>query len=216
MARIWVLVLTGKLTLWSVPQSVLDDLKTFLATAEAIFAQLESPDRTSVITTEANRIFGELIAQMRFIKDRYFKTPPLLAEDFTSLELNVPDTTRTPRGAPRAQTTAEIHRSGVDMLILAYKYAEGTEHLANPHTDVSRQLRWGLLPPPGVEPTGTDLTKAPADPLELPNVIDTHRRTDIINFAVGSSGKTAYFCIRFHNGKSDYGPWCSLFSAVIP
>jgi hypothetical protein len=112
--------------------------------------------------------------------------------------------------------TAEIRRSGTDMLILTYKYAEGTEHLADPHTDISKQVRWGLLPPPGVTPTGADLTKVPTDPLELPNVIDTHRKTDSINFPVGSSGKTAYFCIRLHNGKSGYGPWCPIFQAVVP
>jgi hypothetical protein len=60
------------------------------------------------------------------------------------------------------------------------------------------------------------LTKVPAGPLELPNVIDTHRKTDIINFPVGSSGKTAYFCIRLHNGKSGYGPWCPIFQAIVP
>jgi hypothetical protein len=47
-------------------------------------------------------------------------------------------------------------------------------------------------------------------------VIDTHRKTDIINFPVGSSGKTAYFCIRLHNGKSGYGPWYPVFQAVVP
>jgi hypothetical protein len=81
---------------------------------------------------------------------------------------------------------------------------------------VSKQVRWGVLPPHGDAPAGTDMAKAPDGPLELPNAIDTRRRTDIINFPVGSSGKTAYFCIRLHNGKSGYGPWCPLFQAVIP
>jgi hypothetical protein len=72
------------------------------------------------------------------------------------------------------------------------------------------------LPPPGVTPTGSDLTKAPTDPLELPEVFDTHRKTDIINFPIGSSGKTAYFVIRLHNSKSGYGPYCPIFQAVVP
>jgi hypothetical protein len=112
--------------------------------------------------------------------------------------------------------TAEIRRSGTDMLILAYHYAEGTEHLADPHTDISKQVRWGLLPPPGITPAGTDLTKVPTDPLELPEVFDTHRKTDIINFPIESSGKTAYFVIRLHNGKSGYGPYCPIFHAIVP
>jgi hypothetical protein len=216
MAKVWTTALNAKKAAWNVPQTVIDELQPLITSAETIFGQLESPDRTSVITAEANRVFGGLAAHMRFIKDRYFKSPPLVNEDYTSLLLNIPDMTRTPRGDPRAQTTAEIRRSGTDMLILAYKYAEGTEHLADPHTDISKQLRWGLLPPHGDTPAGTDLTKAPTDPLELPNVIDTHRKTDIINFPVGSSGKTAYFCVRLHNGKSGYGPWCPIFQAIVP
>jgi hypothetical protein len=216
MAKVWYAVLDVKKTAWDIPQTVLTGFQPLINSAETIFGQLESPDRTSVITAEANRIFGELTAQMRFIKDRYVKAPPLEPEDFVSLLLHIPDATRTPRGDPRAQMTAEIKRSGTDMLILAYKYAEGTEHLADPRTDLSKQLRWGLLPPPGLSPAGTDLTTIPVDPLELPNVIDTHRKTDIINFPVGSSGKTAYFCIRLHNGKSGYGPWCPIFQAVVP
>jgi hypothetical protein len=112
--------------------------------------------------------------------------------------------------------TAEIRRSGTDMLILVYTYGQGTEHLADSHTDISKQVRWGLLPSAGMTPQGRDLLRVPADPLELPEAFDTHRRTDIIQFPVGSSGKTAYFCIRLHNGKLGYGPWCPIFSAVVP
>jgi hypothetical protein len=216
MSKVWLAALTAKKTAWNIPQTVIDSLPPLITAADAVLAQLDSPDRTTVITAEANRVFGELTSLMRFIKDRHFKTPPLVDEDYTSLLLNIPDTTRTPRGDPRAQMAAEIRRSGTDMLILAYKYAEGTEHLADPHTDISKQLRWGLLPPRGDTPARTELAKAPVDPLELPNVIDTHRKTDIVTFPVGSSGKTAYFCIRLHNGKSGYGPWCPIFQAVVP
>jgi hypothetical protein len=216
MAKVWLTVLNAKKSAWGIPQTVIDDLQPLILAADTVLAQLTSPDRTSVITAEANRIFGDLAAYLRFIKDRYFKTPPLIAEDYPSLLLSIPDATRTPRGDPRAQVTAEIRRSGTDMLILAYKYAEGTEHLADAHTDVSKQLRWGLLPPPGIAPAGAELAGPPGDPLALPQVIDTRRRTDLINFPVGSSGKTAWFCIRLHNGKSGYGPWCPLFSAVVP
>jgi hypothetical protein len=216
MAKVWYTVMDAKKALWNIPQTVLTELQALIAPAETIAAQLTSPERTSVITAEANRIFGELAAHMRFTKDRYIKSPPLLAEDFASLLLNQPDTIRTPRGDPRAQMTAEIRRSGTDMLILAYRYAEGTEHLADPHTDISKQVRWGLLPPPGIAPAGDDLSKVPASPLELANVIDTRRKMDIVNFPIGSSGKTAYFCIRLFNGKSGYGPWCPIFQAVVP
>jgi hypothetical protein len=156
---------------------------------------------------------------MRFIKDRYFKKPPLLDEDYTVLLLNVPDTSRSPRGTPKAQMTAEIGRSGTAMLILRYKYIEGTESLADPHTDVRYQVRYGVLPPPGIAPAGKDLTKVPVDPEKLPIVFSTKRKKDIINFDPNDSGKTAYFDIRIDNGTSGetgYGPWCPIFHAIVP
>jgi hypothetical protein len=78
-----------------------------------------------------------MTVRMRFIKDRYFKEPPLEPKDFVSLLLNISDTTR----IPHVQMTAEIRRSGSDMFIPAYKYAKGTEHLADPRTNISKQIR---------------------------------------------------------------------------
>ena len=216
MAKVWANAIGAHGARWGIPDALLDEIITLGNNADSIFGQLNSPDRNNVITVECNRIFGLLVVKLRYTKDRYFKTPPLIDEDYTSLLLKIPDTTRTPRGTPRAQVTAEIRRSGTDMLILAYHYTEGTEHLADPHTDISRQARWGLLPPAGVSPAGIELTKVPTDPLELPNVIDTHRMTDIINFPVGSSGKTAFFSVRLCNGNQGYGPWCPIFHAVVP
>ena len=82
--------------------------------------------------------------------------------------------------------------------------------------DKKVQVRYGVLPPPGLEPAGTDLTKAPAAPEELPIVFATKRKKDIINFNPNDSGKTAYFDIRIENGTGEYGPWCPLFHAIVP
>jgi hypothetical protein len=98
MAKIWLFIMTSKAALWNIPQTVLNEFQPLITAAETIFGQLISPDRTSVITAEANRIFGAMISDMRFIKDRFFKKPPLVEEDFVSILLNIPDTTRTPRG----------------------------------------------------------------------------------------------------------------------
>jgi hypothetical protein len=137
-------------------------------------------------------------------------------EDYTALLLKIPDHTKTPRGEPKAQRTAEIGRAGTAMLILHYKYAEGTEALANPHTDIRNQVRYGLLPPPGADPSGTDLTKVPTVPEELPIVFASQRRKDVVYFTPSDSGKTCYFEIRIENGHNGYGPWCPMFHAVIP
>jgi hypothetical protein len=199
-----------------VPAADITELSTLTSAADTILQAALSNERTPIITAECQRIFGELVAKMRYIKDRYFKSPPLVDEDFRALLLRVPDHTRTPRGIPRAQMTAEIGRSGTAMLILLYAYTEGTESLADPHTDVRYQIRYGVLPPPGTPATGIELTVHPTTPEELPIVFASKRRKDIITFNPGDSGKTAYFCIRIENGIGGYGPWCPLFSAIIP
>jgi hypothetical protein len=216
MAKVWYSIVQTRGGTWGIPPATMMDLQTATGNAETVFQTAQSSDRTPAITTECQRLFGELVAKMRFIKDRYFKTPPLVDEDYTALLLKVPDSTRSPRGTPKAQMTAEIGRSGTAMLILHYKYAEGTEALADPHTDVRYQVRYGVLPPPGIVPAGTDLTKAPTEPEELPIVFATKRKKDIINFDPADSGKTAYFDIRIENGVDAYGPWCPIFHAIVP
>ena len=216
MAKVWNGAIQSRGSGWGIPANVITEQGQAIQEADAILQTALSGDRTATITTECQRIFGGLIQKMRFIKDRYLKKPPLLDEDFTAMLLNVPDTVRSPRGSPKAQKTAEIGRSGAAMLILHYKYAEGTESLADPHTDIRLQVRYGVLPPPGIEPGGTDLTQAPATPEELPIVFATKRKKDIINFNPNDSGKTAYFDIRIENGTGEYGPWCPMFHAVVP
>jgi hypothetical protein len=216
MAKVWYSVVQSRGGTWGIPPQTMTDLQTATSNAEIVLQTALSSDRTPAITTECQRLFGELVAKMRFIKDRYFKTPPLVDEDYTALLLKVPDTTKTPRGAPKAQMTAEIGRSGTAMLILHYKYAEGTESLANPHTDVRYKVRYGVLPPPGIPPAGKDLTKVPTEAEDLPIVFDTKRKKDIINFDLTDSGKTAYFGIRIENGVDAYGPWCPIFHAIVP
>jgi hypothetical protein len=219
MAKVWADAIQNKGTLWGIPATILPDLQASITESEQILQTSLSADRTPAIITECQRLFGVLVEKLRFIKDRYFKTPPLLDEDYTALLLKVPDKTRSPRGTPRAQITAEIGRSGTAMLILHYKYAEGTESLADPHTDVRYQVRYGVLPPPGLDPASTDLTKIPTLPEELPVVFSTKRKKDIINFNSTDSGKTAYFDIRIDNGvggDAGYGPWCPIFHAIVP
>jgi hypothetical protein len=218
MARVWVTTIQTRGAAWGIPAASVTELQSAITEAEAILQTALSAERTAAITTECQRLFGILVEKMRFIKDRYFKTPPLVAEDYTALLLKTPDTNKSPRGIPKAQMTAEVGRSGTAMLILYYKYAEGTESLADPHTDVRYQVRYGVLPPPGIEAAGTDLTKAPVKAEELPVVFSTKRRKDIIMFNATDSGKTAYFDIRIENGTGEdgYGPWCPIFHAIVP
>jgi hypothetical protein len=216
MSRLWIEIFEKQGTAWGIPPVDVTELSAAFDKAQAILQTALSADRTPAVTTECQRIFSDLIQKMRYIKDRYLKIPPLVEEDFTSLLLKAPDPTRSRRGTPKAQMTAEIGRSGTAMLILHYKYAEGTEMLANPDTDLRYQVRYGLLPPPGLTPASRDIMTIPREPEDLPIVFSTKRKKDIVNFEPNDSGKTAYFCIRIENGSGQYGPWCPVFSAIVP
>ncbi|GHU76627.1 hypothetical protein FACS189461_4410 [Spirochaetia bacterium] len=223
MAKIWLDALAGdRAADWGVPPAERTALEPLVNTAEQKLASAKSNERTQVITAECRDAFDALTAKMRFIKDRYFKAPPLTDADFTLLELNIPDTVHTRRGTPRAQMTAEIGRSGTAMLILKLIYAEGTEALADMHTDIEYQVRHGKFNPvhPVSNAAAGEIIAVPSNPLELPMVFTTGRRRENISYGNEDSGKTAFFDIRISNGtggeNEGYGPWCPIFSAVIP
>ncbi|MHC6202410.1 hypothetical protein ACYULU_04360 [Breznakiellaceae bacterium SP9] len=223
MAEIWLNVLdTAKAAAWGVPATERTELVPLVSTAQEKFTVAKSNERTPVIITECREAFDVLIAKMRFIKDRYFKAPPLVDADFTLLELIPPDSIHSRRGTPKAQMTAEVGRSGTAMLILKLIYAEGTETLANPHTDIEFQVRHGKFNPanPVFNAATGEIAVIPVSPLELPVVFTTKRKREIITHDNSDSGKTAYFDIRISNGaggeNEGYGPWCPIFSAVIP
>jgi hypothetical protein len=223
MAKVWLDVLdTAKATAWGVPTAERAELVPLVSTAEGKLAAAKSNERTPVITAECREAFDALVTKMRFIKGRYFKAPPLTDADFTLLELSPPDTIHSKRGTPKAQMTAEIGRSGTAMLILKLVYAEGTEALADPHTDIECQVRHGKLNPvsPVSNAAAGEIAAVPLNPLELPVVFTTRRKREIITYTNADSGKTAFFCLRISNGaggeSAGYGPWCPIFSAVIP
>ncbi|GHU23792.1 hypothetical protein FACS1894172_16950 [Spirochaetia bacterium] len=218
MLKNWLTVLQTKAAVWQIPAEEVSELTTISITAQTILTTALSSEQTSVITSQCKVAFTALTEKMRFIKRRYFLSPPLTESDFTALDLKPHDTSHTPRGKPRAQMTAEIGRSGTAMLILKMVYAEGTRNLSDPRTDIVSQIRWGKYSPvsPKSNPAKGEIAGIPTTPEELPMVLSTRRKKEIITFEWNDSGKTVYFAIRIGNGNNDYGPWCPLFSAVIP
>jgi hypothetical protein len=218
MAKCWVAVLQVKAAAWEVPAAVGAELLELITTADDILALAMSSQRNQVITAQCRAAFDALATKMRFVKNRYFLSPPLTAVDFAALGLDEPDLVHTRREPPKAQMTAEIGRSGTAMLILRLMYAEGTESLANPHTDIEYQIRWAKYSPahPVSNPAAGEVAEVPSLAEELPVVFTTKRRRELIAFETGDSGKVAYVAIRIGNGNKEYGRWCTMISAVIP
>ena len=76
MAKVWYSVVQSRGGTWGIPPQTMTDLQTATGNAETILQAAQSSDRTPAITTECQRIFGELVAKTRFIKNRYFKNTP--------------------------------------------------------------------------------------------------------------------------------------------
>jgi hypothetical protein len=223
MAKNWLTVLAVRGVLWGVPDAERTELAGFVQDAGNALATAKSEEtRTPVATARCRETFNTLVAKMRFIKNWYFKSPPLVDSDYVMLELDPPKTTSSRRVTPKAQMTAEIKRSGTAMLFLKLVYAEGTEALANPHTDIEYQIRHGTYNPanPVSNIAAGEIDAIPDNPLQLPVAFNTRRRREVIKFKNTDSGKVAYFDIRISNGTGGedegYGPWCPIFNAVIP
>jgi hypothetical protein len=220
MAKNWVAVLATKATTWNVPPAEVTELTTLTTAADTALTQAMSSNRTPVITAECKTAFEALVEKMRFIKSRYFLSPPLTDADLISLELKPKDTTRTPVPPPTDQAEADISRPGVHLLELHFRPVAGSP--PDPHrADYGYRIYWGILPPGGAPveaATGAkrELMKAPESGDDLPHSKFTRRKKELFDFAQEDSGKTVYFCIRYENAKGEPGPWGPIFSSVIP
>jgi hypothetical protein len=146
-----------------------------------------------------------MVEAMRDVKKRYFYEPPLTDADFVSLGLKPKDTTPTAIEEPKGQADADIAYPGKTQLELRIKHVDGTP--LDPRSDYGCRVYHGVYAPDETPPeSGEDLRES----------LFSKRRKLMYSFGPKSSGKTAYFCIRYENSKGQKGPWGPIFSAIIP
>jgi hypothetical protein len=220
MAKNWLTVLGTQADTWNIPAAEVTEFQTLTTAAATALDAAQSSERTPVITANCKAAFDTLVVKMRFIKSRYFLSPPLTDADIISLELKPKDTTHTPVPPPTAQAEADISRPGVHLLELHLRPVSGAP--PDPHrSDYGYRIYHGVLPPGGASvemATGTkrELLKAPVSGDELPHSRFTRRKKELYDFPAEDSGKTVFFCVRYENAKGESGPWGPLFSSVIP
>jgi hypothetical protein len=221
MGKNWVTVLNSPAAMsWNVPPNENQELSALVSTAETALAAAQSSERTPVITAQCKAAFEALLTKMRFIKSRYFLSPPLTDADFISLELKPRDTIHTPVPPPTTQAEADVSRPGVHLLELHLRPVSGFP--PDPHrSDYGYRIYYGVVPPGGatIEVATSpkrELMRVPVSGDDLPFSKFTRRKKELMDFAQEDSGKTAYFCIRYENAKGEPGPWGPLFNAVIP
>jgi hypothetical protein len=216
----WQSILASKATAWSIPTAEVTALKTLSTAAEAALALSQSSARTVVITAQAKAAFVALIDKMRFLKNRYFVSPPLLEADFISLGLKPHDSKPTPVPPPIAQAEADVTYPGAHMLELRLRPVADTAPDPH-HSAYGFRVYFGILPPGGatLEAAASskhELMKPPVTGDELPHSHFTRRKRERLDFSQEERGKIIYFCVRYENAKGESGPWGPIFSAVIP
>jgi hypothetical protein len=217
MSKVWYTVLYKNSQKWKIPDEVEKYLEGLTEKAQDALNDAMSAGRNAVITAKCTMAFDALTAKMRFIKDRYFKEPPLQESDFVELLLKPKDKTPTP--VPTAQAEADVTYQGPAMLMLHMRPLAGTS--LDGRSDYGYRVYYGVLPHGGAtveEATGPHryLMKAAVHGNELPHSRFVRRRKELFIFSPEDSGKTACFCIRYENSKGQTGPWGPVFSAVIP
>jgi hypothetical protein len=80
-ARTWGGVLALKAGGWNIPNGAVTTLHDDTNEAEDALNPAMAAPRSEVLNTRVRVAFERLIAAMQDVKDRYFKTPPLLEED---------------------------------------------------------------------------------------------------------------------------------------
>ena len=221
MSENWQTVLVAaKVSAWGIPTAEVATLKNLTTAAEAALALSQSSARTVVVTAQTKAAFAALIEKMRFLKNRYFVSPPLLDADYISLGLKPRDTKPTPIPPPTAQAEADVTYPAAHTLELHLRPVADTAPDAH-RSNYGFRVYYGILPPGGATLEAAagprrDLLKPPTSGDELPYSRFTRRTRERLDFAQEESGKTVYFCVRYENAKGEPGPWGPIFSAVIP
>jgi hypothetical protein len=158
MAQNWLTVLLnqGGSNPWNISSTEVTAFQTLVGETVIIFEQAQSSARTSVITAECKATFDTLTAKMRFLKGRYFLTPPLTDADYISLELQPKDTTHTPIPPPTAQAEVDITHPGVHLLELHPVSGAPPDPY---RADYGYRIYYGVLPPGGAAVEATIGTK---------------------------------------------------------
>jgi hypothetical protein len=171
-----------------------------------------------VLTARVEAAFAKLEAAMRYMKDRYFKKPPLIDEDFVSLGLVPKDTKPTPAVKPKSHVLTVLHYQGFDTVMIELSVMPG-----DPEVDDDCRIEIGrrIMPHGGAtleQAAGPKhyLMKPPVSGEELDKLLDTTRAREPVSFDPEDGGMTAYFSARFVNSRNEAGPWGPIAAIIVP
>ena len=162
-------------------------------------------ERSKVSNTRLNAAFTTLIGEMRDVKRRYFFVPPLTNADLIRLGLKPKDTIPTTISVPKVRAVGKIVLKGSGSL----------ELLIAPEMEISEDKRAYYGCKIAYAVMNAD-APAPQSEKELTESMFTRRKKEAFIFQPQDATKKIYFSLRYENSKGQPGPWCPIFSAVIP
>jgi len=204
MARNWGTKLAEKKQVWNVPDSAVANLDGKTDVLETL-AAIPSAERTPTINAQINSAQKALAETMRDVKKRYFFVPPLTDADLVSLGLKPKDTNPTPIAQPAVRPAATVKLKGAGAFDL---------HIA-PERDISAEKKsyYGCKIVYELFEQGAP---APTTEKQLAEGRFVRKKRESFVFQPSDSGKRAFFALRYENSKGDAGPWCPMFSVLIP
>jgi hypothetical protein len=204
MGNSWVTITQNKKTAWNIPD---DTVNALAAKVQAFDAINNTPPaaRTPAVVAQIKTAEKELVAVMRDVKKRHFFQPPLTDADLVTLGLKPRDTNPTPIARPAARPSADVK------LISAGAF----DLVISPERDISHEKKsyhgckivYDLFEQGAAPPTSEK---------QLTEMRFVRRKKESFVFQPQDSGKKAYFAMRYENSKGEAGPWCPIFSVLIP
>jgi len=189
---------------WGVPQAVVEELDELTGKADIALANIKNKETRNAVTIAiCDEAFDALTAKMRYIKDRYFKKPPLADHDFASLSLNPKDNVRTEHIEVHERVALKLglrysREARVDFTVL------GATNKAKPDGYEGAEIIWAVLDHP------------PASHAELTCHDMASRTPYYIKFADSERGKTVYVSAAWRNERGIRGDYGEIASAVVP
>ena len=219
MAKNWASLFETNGTKWEIAAPEITIFTTKSTKAEEALIIAMSSERTSSTTALVDQRFSDLVAYMRFIKQRKFYKPILSNADFVALGLKPPKEKRSAVPTPVNRARGWIATSIPSVLMVQWEYLD--ELSDDQRSNYCVRVNYGLAtedPAAQSALTGKHyyLSEPPRSPEQLPADFSTKRRKHAIAFPAEDSGKRAWFALRVENSKGEKGPWGEMFSGIIP
>jgi len=204
MAKNWLAKFAVKKQAWGIPDAVIANLTEKTNALETLMAT-PIAERTPTINAQIKAAEKALADTMRDIKKRYLLVPPLTDADLVSLDLKPRDTHPTPIAAPevRPVPTVKIKGAGAFEINIA------------PERDISNEKKSYYGCKIVYELFGQS-DAAPTNVKQLSESRFVRKKKESFVFQPQDSGKKAHFALRYENSKGEFGPWCPIFSVLIP